>query len=87
MAKLRKARRKLSDLPRRCKRCRLERLDGETFWSGLCAACRARSGRERRRRTGAKLLGKAKHERNEERDGQLFRVVSPPPKRRRSKAA
>ena len=87
MANRRKATRKLGNLPGRCKRCRLERLEGETFWNGLCGACRARSGREMRRRTGAKVLAKATYTRNKERDGQVFRVVSLPPKRRRSKAA
>jgi hypothetical protein len=87
MAHRRKLRRKLRNLPRKCRRCRLERLAGETFWNGLCAACRALSGQQRRKRTGAKVLAKGKHTRNEERDGQVYRVVSLPPKRRRSRAA
>jgi hypothetical protein len=80
----------------RCRNCGLLRLPEETgrvpglrlnaeqrmFVRGLCPSCLEADRRERRRRTGARILSKAKDAGTVERDGQVFRVVQLPPKRR-----
>jgi predicted RNA-binding Zn-ribbon protein involved in translation (DUF1610 family) len=67
----------------RCKRCRLQRLPEENFVRGLCPACLELDRRYRRRKTGSRLLEKAKDAGTVVRDGQTFRVTVLPPKRRR----
>jgi hypothetical protein len=66
----------------RCRQCKLERLPWETFHRGLCAACLELDRRQRRRKTGRRLLDKAKDAGTVDRDGQTFQVVQLPPKRR-----
>lgn len=72
---------------KRCRRCKLERLPEETFWSGYCPACRAIRAKRTRAESGTRLLAKAKDGGNLEREGQTFRVVVLPSKRRRRRAA
>jgi hypothetical protein len=76
------ASRRRSDHPHRCRRCQLERLDGETFHRGLCPACLELDQRKRHRDTGARILERAKDGGTIEREGQTFRVVQLPRKRR-----
>jgi hypothetical protein len=68
-----------------CRRCKLQRLPEETFWGGLCPACRDVYAHRRRKATGALILEKAKAGGTEERDGQAFQVAVLPPKRRRGR--
>jgi hypothetical protein len=75
-------RRRRSDHPYRCRCCRLERLEGETFQRGLCPACLEVDRHDRRSATGARILAKAKDAGAVERDGQTYHVVQLPPKRR-----
>jgi hypothetical protein len=71
----------------RCRRCKFERLPDETFWTGHCPACRALHAKRARAESGAKLLAKAKDGGTLEREGQTFRVVVLPSRRRRRRAA
>jgi hypothetical protein len=71
----------------RCRRCRLEREPEETFWNGHCPACRARHARRARAESGTKLLAKAKDGGTVKREGQTFRVVVLPSRRRSRRAA
>jgi hypothetical protein len=68
----------------RCRRCQLWRAPDERFYRGLCSSCRKEKAKARRAATGARILAKAKDAGTLERDGQQFRVVALPPKRRRS---
>lgn len=72
---------------KRCRRCKLERLPEESFWNGHCPACRAIQAKRIRAESGTKLLAKAKDGGTLEREGQTFRVVVLPSKRRRRRAA
>ena len=72
---------------KRCRRCNLERLPEETFWNGHCPACRALQAKRARAESGTKLLAKAKDGGTLEREGQTFRVVVLPPRRRSRRAA
>ena len=72
---------------KRCRRCKFERLPEETFWNGHCPACRAVQAKRSRSESGAKILAKAKDAGTIERDGQTFRVVVLPPKRRMRRMA
>lgn len=90
------ARRKRELRRLRCKGCGLLQLPEEatrtpglrltaeqrTFVRGLCPTCLEADRRERRRRTGARILSKAKDAGTVERDGQTYHVVVLPPKRR-----
>jgi hypothetical protein len=66
----------------RCRRCCDLRHDGETFYRGLCDSCRSAAAAKRRAGTGTRLLEKARYGGTVDRDGQTFRVVVLPPKRR-----
>lgn len=81
MARRRKQMRHANNVVR-CRRCRDLRQDGERFYGGLCDSCRGQRSAAKRAATGARLLAKAKDAGTLERDGQTFRVVQLPPKRR-----
>jgi hypothetical protein len=68
-------RRRRSNHPFRCRRCRLERLEGEKFQRGLCPACLDVDRRRRRSERGQRQLANAKDGGTVERDGQTFKVV------------
>jgi hypothetical protein len=76
------ARRKRRTPVRRCRFCGDVRLEGETFYRGICPRCRFERARRRRVSTGARALARAKDGGVIDRDGQAFRVVVLPPKRR-----
>lgn len=80
MAKRRRPRRPF--VPR-CRSCGIMRERDERFMNGVCPSCRDARSKERRAATDAGLLGRAQEAESEERDGQTFRVVVVPPKRRR----
>jgi hypothetical protein len=71
----------------RCRRCKLAREPEETFWNGHCPACRALHATRARAEKGSKLLAKAKDGGTLEREGQTFRVVVLPSRRRSRRAA
>jgi hypothetical protein len=72
---------------KRCRRCKLERLLEETFWNGHCPACRAIQAKRMRAESGTELLAKTKDGGTFEREGQPFRVVVLPSRRRSRRAA
>jgi hypothetical protein len=74
------AMRRRSNVPHRCRRCRLERFPEETFVRGFCPACLQLERQERRAKTGARALAKAKDAGTVERDGKAYRVLVLPPK-------
>jgi hypothetical protein len=59
------------------------RYDDEPFFRGLCDNCRHKRACTRGRQTGARALANAKPAGTLERNGQQFRAVVLPPKRRR----
>jgi hypothetical protein len=65
-----------------CRDCGDLRYDGEPFFRGLCDTCRHKRAVARRAQTGARAIANAKPAGTLERDGQQFRVVVLPPKRR-----
>jgi hypothetical protein len=68
--------------PIRCRDCGGWRMDDELFWRGRCEDCRDKRSAARRAATGARALALAKDAGTLERDGQTFRVLLLPPKRR-----
>jgi hypothetical protein len=72
---------------KRCPRCKIGREPEETFWNGHCPACREIRSKRIRAESGTKLLAKAKDGGTIEREGQTFRVVVLPSRRRSRRAA
>ncbi len=74
--------------PRFCRECGLVQPQGEKFLrGGLCPSCLDESGRRKRAREGQKALARAQEAGRVERDGQIFRVVVVPPRKRPGRAA
>jgi hypothetical protein len=76
-------RRKRRPFVPRCRGCGITRESSEIFLHGVCPSCRDVRSKERRGATGTRLLAQARDADSETRDGQTFRVVVLPPKRRR----
>jgi hypothetical protein len=74
------ARRRLRRI--RCRDCGGWREDDERLFHGRCEVCRDKRSQARRAATGARALAKAKDAGTIERDGQTFKLVVLPPKRR-----
>jgi hypothetical protein len=70
---------------RRCRACHLGRESWEHWPSGFCPTCCDRQRLWRSRRTGARILARATAKGLEERDGEMYRVVVLPPKRKRGR--
>ena len=71
----------------RCGRCKLMRESWETWYGGFCPACRDFYAKKRHRKAGARALAGAHDGGTLEREGQTFRVVVIPSKRRSRRAA
>ena len=66
----------------RCRRCKARREPWERLTiGGYCPSCSEAVRTRRSRKTGARLLAKAKQAGTVERDGQEFQVLVLPPKR------
>ena len=76
---MRKKRKRQDD---HCIDCGALREYDEFFSSGRCRSCRATRGSQHRMKMGAKLLARGEETGTEVRDGQTFKVVTLPPKRR-----
>lgn len=67
----------------RCRRCKVRREPWERLTiGGYCPSCSEAVRTRRSRKTGARLIAKAKDAGTVERDGQTFTVTVLPPKRR-----
>jgi hypothetical protein len=66
----------------RCRHCKRWREDDERLFGGSCEGCRDKRAQARRAATGARALAKAKDGGSVDRDGQTFKLVVLPPKRR-----
>lgn len=59
------------------------RLEDDRFWDrGYCPNCKDQRAKARRTKTGERALSKARDNGSEVRDGQVFKVVRLPPKRK-----